>query len=199
MMSDIALFSTTLNSGETVALETSSLPSGTLGLKARAVPVLHLALTDAKSDAGVALTATATGGAMGVARTAGTSLALVGEATSSNAKTDKAMWEFNIPTSYNDGAVLPVTVNASVAGTGTLTAVSTTLALAAYSEIDGVEAALSTSGGTQQMVAAGSNLSWNIAASNSLVAGQRLALELTMLVTTSTGANTGHINKVAVG
>jgi hypothetical protein len=190
----VALVSTNLTAGQSGIIETSALPGGALAVTAVG-PARYLRLTDAKADTGVSLTATATGGAMGVARTAGTSLTLVGEATSSNAKTDKAMWEFDLPDTYTAGAAISVTVNASISGSGTLTAASCTMALAAYSEVNGIETALTVTGGTQQIVAAGSNLTWTVAGTG-LVAGSHVALELTQLITTASGANTGAINSV---
>lgn len=183
-----------LAAGDALTLETSSLPSG--GLRLTAVgPNRYLPLTSAKADTGAPLSATATGGAMGVSRTAGASLQLVGEATSASAKTDKAMWEFALPDTYTAGAVIPVGVNAAIGGTGTITAASCTMALAAYSEALGVETALTVTGGTQQIAAGGGTLSWDVAGTG-LVPGSHVALELTMLITTATGANTGEVNEV---
>jgi hypothetical protein len=112
-----------------------------------------------------------------------------------DAKADKAMWEFDLPDTYTAGAAISVTVNASISGSGTLTAASCTMALAAYSEVNGIETALTVTGGTQQIVAAGSNLTWTVAGTG-LVAGSHVALELTQLITTASGANTGAINSV---
>ena len=162
-----------------------------------ASPQRRLRLTDAYSDVGVGLTATATGGAMGVSRTAGTSLALVGEATSSSAKTDKAMWEFDLPDSYVAGANIPVSVNVQITGSGTLTAASCTLTVAVYTESDvGVEAAIAGITAATQIVAAGSTLVFTVPGTG-LASAQRCVLELTMLITSSSGANTGQINSVA--
>lgn len=194
----VGLQATNLTARQTVDLETSALPGGVLqlvGVEGATGPGRFLPITSAKSDAGVGLTATATGGAMGVSRTAGTSLRLVGEATSASAVTDKAMWEFSLPDTYVAGAVIPVNANAAIGGTGTITAASCTLALAAYSEALGVETALTVTGGTQQIVAGGGTLSWNVAGTG-LVPGSHVALELTMLITTATGANTGQVNEV---
>lgn len=191
------LQSSNLAAGASLSLETSSLAGGALRLAAFNPPLRHLPLTSAKSDAGVALTATATGGAMGVSRTAGTSLQLVGEATSSSAKTDKAMWEFVLPDTYNAGAAVGVTANAAISGSGTLTAASCTLALNVYSEVNGVETALTVSpaaASPQQITAAGADINWSITAGNSLAVGARLVAELTMVITSSSGANTGEIN-----
>ena len=62
-----------------------------------------------------------------MSRAAGTSLVLVGETTSSNAKTDKALFETNLADSYIAGANIAVTLNANYAGSGTPTAATTTL------------------------------------------------------------------------
>jgi len=155
----------------------------------------NLNLVDAKADTGVSLTATATGGAMGISRTAGTSLVLLGEATSSNAKTDKAFWEVNLPTTYVTNANIPVNVYAAILGTGTLTAASCTLTVAAYSEVNGVETALTVSS-AQTIVAAGTVYGYTITGAG-LVAGNNIGIELVGLVTTSSGANTLEIGGIS--
>lgn len=154
-------------------------------------------LTSGLSDLGVPMTAAAgtPTGTVGVSRTAGTSLTLVGEATSSSAKTDKVMFEYNMPDTYIAGNPITVTVNASIAGSGTLTGASTTMTLAAYSETNGVEAALTVSA-AQPIVAAGSDLVFTVTPSAAISAGRRIVLELTMLITSASGANTGAINSV---
>lgn len=155
----------------------------------------YLLITAANSDAGVALTATATGGAMGIARTAGTSLALVGEATSASAKTDKAFWETILPDTYQAGAPIPVDVNAQITGTGTLTTASCTLTLAAYSEVNGVEAALVVTPGSLTLAAAQADYLFSIAGTG-IGSEARIGVELTVLVTSSSGVNVGQVNKV---
>lgn len=162
----------------------------------------RLKLTDAKADTGVALTASATSGAMGVSRTTGTSLVLVGEATSSGAKTDKAAWEFVLPDTYIAGSAITFSAEANYATSGTVTAASTTLTLNAYTESDaGVEAALTLTGGSQQFTASNATYTWSLSAANaataSLVAGSRLVAEMVMLVTTSAGAATGQLNSMS--
>lgn len=158
----------------------------------------YLPLTDAKADSGIPLTAAAgtPTGAVGVSRTAGTSLQLVGEATSASAKTNKAFWEFDLPQTYVAGADIPVIVNAIVTGSGTLTAASTTITVAAYTEINGVEAALTVSA-AQQFDKTGETLTFTITGTG-LVPYQHIAIEITMLVTSASGANTGTLNSVAI-
>ena len=159
-------------------------------------PVRFLPLTQASSDAGVALTGTATGGAMGISRTAGTSLVLVGEATSASAVTDKAIWEFDLPDTYVPGAAIPVVVNAAITGTGTLTAASCTMTVTAFLEVNGVETALTVTGGSIQITPAGADMSWSVAGTG-LSPGNRLVLEAAMLVTSASGSNTGRVGRVS--
>lgn len=200
---EVMLYSESV-SGGTVYLVASRGPAGsgqgitgvaaTFVASGAASPTRHLGITNAKSDAGVPLTATATAGAMGITRTAGTSLQLNGEATSASAVTDKAMWEFNLPDSYVAGANIPVLVNCATTGSGTLTGASTTITVNAYTEVNGVETALTVSA-AQQFNATQGTLTFTITGTG-LVAGTAIALEIVMLVTSSLGANTGHVYSV---
>lgn len=121
---------------------------------------------------------------------------VVGETTSASAVTDTGIWELVLPDTYVVGNNVPVTINASVTGAGTLTAASTTIKLDAYTEINGVETPLTVSA-TQQIVAAGSNLVFTITGTG-LTPGAHILLEVTMTVTSASGSNTGHINSVAI-
>ncbi len=175
--------------GPQLRLAQSAVPAA-LGAQLR-----NLRLTDAKSDAAVSLTASATSGAMGVARTAGSSLALVGEATSSNAKTDQALFEFNLPDSYVSGANLAFDVNCETTGSGTLNAASTTMAVAALSEVNGGETPLPVSA-AQEIPATAGDLIFTVAGAG-LVPGSHVVLELAMLITSSSGANVGQVNSIS--
>lgn len=160
--------------------------------------VQRYALTSGKTDTGVALAVEGSQGAgtFGVARTAGTNLQLDGEATSSNAKTDKVIWEFALPITYKAGTAIPCTINQNYTGSGTVTAGSTTLTVAAYTESNGVETAITGITAAQQMTAAITDLIFTIPASAALVSGQRIVLELVALVTSASGVNEAQINKV---
>lgn len=173
-----------------------SLGGGSFVSNSSAGALRFMSLTNAKADNGVAITGSATGGAVGVARTAGTSLVLLGEATSASAKTDKAFFETNLPDSYIANAAIPVIVNAAVLGTGTLTGASTTLSVAAYSELAGVETALTVSA-AQSLVAAQGNYTFSVTGTG-LGPTQHIGLEVVGLVTSSSGANTLEINSVAL-
>jgi len=174
--------------GASVSLAQSFVPSASGGL------TRYLRLTDAKSDAGVPLAATAGSGVVGISRTAGTSLQLVGEATSASAKTDKALFEFDLPDSYVPGANIPVDVNCLATG-GTITAASTTMTVAAYTEVNGVETPLTVSG-AQEIPSTAADLIFTVTGTG-LQPGSHVLLELTMLVTTSAGAGMGTINSVS--
>ena len=157
-----------------------------------------LPLTNAKSDAGVALTATATGGAMGISRVAGTSLVLVGEATSSDIKTDSAAWDFVLPDSYIPGADIALSVNCNYSGAGTINANATSLIVVAYSESSvGIETVLAVSD-AQLMPGSASVLVFTIAGTG-LTPGSHVVVELTITVTSTSGSNTGQINSVSYG
>ena len=164
--------------------------------------VVYLNLSDAKSDLGVPMTAAAgtPAGTVGISRTAGTSTQLVGEATSSSAKTDKALFEFDLPFTYNAGTPINFVVNAQVTGSGTLTAASTTITPTLYTETSAGAEAAAVAGASllptsQQMTVAPSDLTF-VSGGFGLTPGQHLVLELVMLVTSSTGANVGTIDSV---
>lgn len=187
------------------AADTDPAGVATAFVPASAVPAARqLRLSEGKSDLGVPMTAAAgtPTGTLGISRTAGTSLVLVGEATSSSAKTDKVMFETVLPDTYIAGAAITIAADANYTTTGTVTAASTTLNMAMYAEsVAGVEAAVTVTGGAQQFTASAASYSWTVSAVNaaaaSLVAGMRVVFELTMLVTTSAGAATGQLNSLS--
>jgi hypothetical protein len=163
------------------------------------VPVTrNIPLVGALSDAGVPLTATATGGAMGVSRTAGTSAVLVGETASAATKTDKALLAMVMPTTYAGGSSVAFEANANTTGSGTITSSSTTLSVSAYLVTNGgSEIGLAVTGGAQEIPNSATNLSWTISGantSNTLQPGGILEIELTQTVVTTSGAATGQVN-----
>ena len=118
----------------------------------------------------------------------------VGEATSASAKTDKALWSFSLSDSYVANANIPVVVNANYTGAGTVTAATTTITVAAYSEVNGVETALPVTA-AQQFTGTAANYTYTITGTG-LTPGAAVTVEIVMLVTTSAGAATGQINSV---
>ena len=206
----------TLPSGNLASVSSVAVPGGTLYLASvdngqfagenpavvfvattAVTPTRYMRLNDAASDAGLVFTGTPGSGAFGVARTAGTSYQLQGETTSSNAKTDKALFELSLPDSYVAGANVPVLVNVATTGAGTLTTASTTITVVAYTEsAAGVEAALVVTA-AQQFSGAAQTLTFTITGT-SLVPAQHIVIEVVMLVTSSSGSNTGWLNSVAI-
>jgi hypothetical protein len=159
----------------------------------------YISLADAREDSGLPPTsATGSATAFGVARTAGASYSLVGAATSASAVTTKAMWETNVASTYQSGTAIPIVVNGNYTGSGTVTAASTTFSVAAYTEVGGVETAISGVTAAQQFTGTPANYTFNIPSTAGLVPGQHIAIEVTMLVTTSANAATGQINAIGV-
>lgn len=155
----------------------------------------YMLLTDVKSASGVPVTATAGAGVPAIMRVAG-AMYIEGEAASGVAATDSGLFELNLPDTYVAGSNVPVIVNASISGTGTFTAASTTVTMAAYTEINGVETALTVSA-AQQIIAAGSNLAFTITGTG-LTPGAHIVLEFTMTVDSVTGPINGRINSISI-
>ena len=202
-MTAYALNATNLTAGQSVMLETSSLPGGVLALSAAPIASnspKYLAMTDVLTDAGLSLaTATASGTTPGIARTAGTSQYLTGVATSgAQTVTTKMLWNFNIPASYVAGAAIPVVVQCVVPTALDVTASTTTMTVAAYSvSPTGVETSLTVSAAQQIPITTAAALTFSVTGTG-LVGGQRMALELTMAVTTiSGGASNGQVLSVS--
>ena len=206
---ELNVASRTVNGG-TVYITTvrsgNSDPAGvsTTFVAANAVaPVRQLLLSEALSDLGVPMTAAAgtPTGTVGISRTAGTSLVLVGEATSSSAKTDKALWEFVLPTTYVAGAAITFNLDCNFTGSGTVTAASCTILLNPYTESNtGVEALVTATQTATQISSTATQYPFAVSAANAvaagLVPGMRMTLESVMLITSASGANTGQINSV---
>jgi hypothetical protein len=195
MTQNLTLSSPSFLQGQTLIFDSPDFASGALVLVAAASGNHLMALTDAKSDAGVPLTSTATGGAMGVSRTAGTSLVLVGEATSASAKTDKALFLFNLPSTYVAAGNFTVSVNCAATG-GTITAATTTMTVNAYTEVLGVETGLTVSA-AQEIPATAATLTFTVTGVAGMAPGSQIAIELVMLVTTSASAGTGTVYSVS--
>ena len=197
MTSNVVLKSSTISAGSTVKLDNPNVNSGVTILTGMSAADMPIQLTSGRAATGAVITATAGSGIMGISRTAGTSLALVGEATSGNAKTNAAIFFTALPFSYNDGTALSIVANAEVTGSGTLTAASTTIEVAVNSIVAGAETALSVTGGAQKFTATPTDYTWAVAGTN-LTAGMQLAVTTTTIVTSSSGANTGKLNSLVL-
>jgi hypothetical protein len=156
----------------------------------------RLSLLNFKNTTGATLTASAGSGVLGISSTVGTSLGLVGEATSSSAKTDVGMIEYILPSSYVAGTNFNVVINANYTGSGTLTGASTTCVPTVYAEADaGTQGSNLVTTSAQQITGTAADYAFAVNGSG-LVPGQRILIEVSMTITSSSGANTGQINSV---
>lgn len=156
----------------------------------------EIKLAEFKNITGAALGAAAAAGVLGYTVTLGTAYFLVGEATSSSAKTDTGMVEIVLPQNYVDGQPIALKVNANYTGSGTVTAASCSVTAAAYLLADaGTMGASLIATAAQLITATAQDLSFVITGT-SLKPGARLLLELSLLVTSASGANTGQVNSV---
>ncbi|MGD0106315.1 MAG: hypothetical protein ABSC06_20080 [Rhodopila sp.] len=202
---EVFLLSETVPGGTVYMVANQSGLSGLTGAGSTFVPISAgglqrtLALTSVKTDAGVPVTAAPSATTFGIARTAGASLSLFGATTSGAATvTTKGIWEFNLPDSYVAGAAIPVVVDAVVPTAADVTALATTMTLAAYTESPlGAEAALTVTSALEIPVTTAAPLAFTITGTG-LAPAQRVVLELTMAVTTTAGgASFGQVNSVA--
>jgi hypothetical protein len=166
-----------------------------------AVPIQRsLPLAGALSDVGVPLTATATGGAMGVARTAGVSTVLSGESAAAATKTDKALLELEMPTTYNGGTSFAVTVDCQTAGSGTITSSSTTMTVSAYLiQSGGTSVPLAITSNAQEIPGSAAALTYVVSGastSNVVEPGSLVELELTGTIVTTAGSAGIQVNGV---
>ena len=166
-----------------------------------AVPAQRfLPLTDVKTDTGLPMiTATAATTLPGIVRSAGSDLYLRGVVTSGAQTVSTNMfWEFDLPQSYVAGNAIPIDVNCVVATATDVTASTTTMTVAAYSEsVAGVETALSVSAAQEIPLTTAATLAFSLAGTG-LKPGQRVAIELTMAVTTTSGgASFGQVNSIS--
>lgn len=96
--------------GKIVCLGIKS-PAGTSGLAGR---VERLPLMLGRTGTGLTMTASAGAGVFGISNTTATSRQLSGEAANNNTKTDKVLWEYQVPSSYVAGQNLTITVNSNL-------------------------------------------------------------------------------------
>jgi hypothetical protein len=158
----------------------------------------RLSLLNFKNTTGATLTASAGAGILGISSTVGTSLGLVGEATSSSAKTDVGVIEYVLPSSYVAGTSFNVVMNANYTGSGTLTAASTTVVPTVYAEADaGTQGSNLVTTSAQQISGTAADYAFAVNGSG-LVPGQRVLLEVSMTITSASGANTGQINSCRI-
>lgn len=158
--------------------------------------VRPIPFADFVQTSGVPLAASASSSAFGFSRTAGTSFVLSAEATSSSTVTNAAAVFFNLPPTYINGSNITVTVNANYTGSGTIVAASTTIAVAMYTDVNGVETQITGVTAAQEFGSTAKNYTFTVPGTG-LTAGALVALQITMVVDSSSGANTGQVNQVS--
>lgn len=153
-------------------------------------------LTSFKNDDGSSLAAAAASGKFGVSNTTGTSLALLSEAASNNAKTDTAGCEVLIPQFYKAASDISVVVNAGYTVSSGSVATHTVAGSLYRIAADGTEGS--------DLIGTTSTLSTTAATSYTLTAtgttlnpGDRAWLKLVGVVG-GTGGGTLNINSVVL-
>ena len=165
-----------------------------------APPAHLLRLTKAKTTTGIPVNGSAPSGGFLIARTAGTSMNLQSETTSTSTVTDVVMFEFTLPDTYVAGAALPVIVNANYTGAGTLTAGFPTLSMtcSTFTAAGAQNAAQSVA--AQVIGSSAAAYTFTVTAAqavnNGMAPGSRVMLVFTGIVNSASGSNTLVINSV---
>ena len=150
-----------------------------------------LILSEGKNANGSVLVASGAGaGNFLIASTAGTSLALTGEAAQNTTKTDIVLFETKVPANFGGASTLTVTVNALYVLASGTTLTSTILAAVYPIANDGTQSANLVTTTAQALTAAAADYAFTFT-STSLTGGQRLLVKLTSVATE--GGNTGTI------
>lgn len=183
-----------------VARELTSLPAQAKSGEGLGANGYHLNLvTEGRTDAGLVLIASTGAGNFFVSNTTGTSTKLLSEVATSNTKTDKVAFFTKIPDWYdNAGSKLTITVNANYTATGT--AGTTTIAVAVYGILNGVQGAQLCSTPVQGLSLTASDWLFYVPAPTGLFAGQRILVEVTGIIQDTSGGNSQiAINGVKIG
>jgi hypothetical protein len=165
-------------------------------LSANGLAVTRSAFTSFSNLDGTPLAATASAGKFGLSCTLGTLFALLGEAATSNTKTDVALVEAAVPAGYIAGNTITATVNAQLNGTGTPG--TKTVLLGAYKvSPNGVMSANLVTASAQAITAAAADYAFPIPA-GSVNPGDRLLLSVTAVTQETGGTNsiTTQVNSV---
>lgn len=173
----------------------ADLQSGGFTLVGPGYATFHARMLDARNIDGSVVAAAASSGKFGVAVTLGTSMVIVSEAANNATKTDSLMFDITLPASFPAGHTPSIIVNQNhVIGSGTLS--THTVAAHLYGQNDdGTQTADLVSTSAQNTTAAAGDLTF--ATSAGLQPGQRVVLELVMVLTETASSNvTGHINSV---
>lgn len=159
-----------------------------------------LSLLDFKNTDGTTMTGSASAGKFALSVTPGTSEVLTGEAATGATKTDAAIREYTVPSTYVAGQPLTVTVNTGYSGSGT--AGASTIAVAVYlTSATGTQGStLVTTLATAISGATAAGYAFTVTGST-LLPGSRLMIKVTLVTIESGGSAsiTGTVNSVSVG
>lgn len=163
------------------------------GQAATGIGTVRIPLKAFTNSDGSVLAAAPAAGKFGLTLTFGTSQTLLSETANSNTKTDIATLEYQLPNSYVAGQDLTLSVNAIVSGTLT----TKTIAADARKMTDaGAAGANLIATAAQVMGLANADSVFTITGAT-LSPGDRIMLQLTMVITEASAANqTGKINSV---
>lgn len=143
---------------------------------------IRLLLTHGKNDNGTTLAASAGAGVFGITNTTGTSISLSSEAANGNTKTDKCIFEVQLPQFYKAGDSLTVTVNALHTLNSGTASVKTVQAKAYLLASDGTSSADLIGAAAQATTTAAAEYTFTIAGAT-LTAGARLLIQITAVIT----------------
>lgn len=139
---------------------------------------MYLRLSSGLNTDGSGLAAAAAAGKFGYAITLGTSIALVGEVSNNNTKTDDALFEYVLPANYVAGQNLTVTINAAISTAGAPTYAAKTAEIKAYRTAkDGTQGADIGPGAASAITVAGADIAFVITGTT-LSPGDRIVFEL---------------------
>ena len=146
---------------------------------------------------GSSLATSASAGKFGLTVTAGTSQNLAGALSKTATKTDDALIDFVLPPSYVSGSNFNVIVNAQLVGTGT--AGTKTVAIKAYQVATNGAHGANLASAAQSITAVAADYSFTVTGA-SLVAGQKVSLQLESIIQETGGANNlnAQINSVRI-
>jgi hypothetical protein len=167
-----------------------------LSVAATGIYPLPLPLLHARNSDGSVLAAAASSGKFGVSITLGTSTFLVTEAANSSTKTDTAVFDVILPSSYIAGQNVTITANVQyVVGSGTIG--SHTVTFHAYRTAkDGTQGSDLVATGAVSVPATATDVT-SVITGATLLPGDRLTLSAVMVIQDTGASNiTGQLNSV---
>jgi hypothetical protein len=161
-------------------------------------PVIKTNLMEGRNTNGTALDATGSATNFAISSTAGTSLRLLGASATGLTRTNTALYEVTLPSSYIPGRDVALTVNANRTGTGT--AGTNTVDFAAYRVADdGTQGADLVTTAAQAITGTAADYTF-AATGTGLVPGDKLLLSVVTVMQETGGVNslTAQVNSIRV-